>query len=556
MCPWVGPHATSFGRQLWGLPSRVEYLSPQGVLLPLVYSTTASPLWLELRGHSAWQATPSWTVYRLACHRVLPWLRVTFAMVPDAAWPGSDQWPWSTAPTTGPVGRLGRPSASDQWGVGSFLSLGRPTCVQCPGPLGSCSPVCPRGLWCCVCGVLGHLAPVHRCARSVCCVACAVSWATWLPFTGALAGCVVLRVRCPEPLGSSSPVCRLGLLCCVCGVLGHLAPVHRCARWVCCVACAVSWASWVLFTGVPARCVVLRVRCPGPLGSCSPVRPPGVLCCVCGVLGHLAPVHRCARSVGCFACAVFWACSLLLTGVPARCVVLRVRCPGPLRSCSPVCPLGVLCCVSGVLGHLAPVQRCARWVCCVAWAVSLATWLAFTGAPARCIVLRVRCPGPLFFFGRGGAAFLVLCVGVDVCRCRFWCGRGCRGGRGPVAVALWVPCVCAGPGASGFQGAGPGGADGGWLVAVVAWRLRGWPRLLGSAWVAWPGAGVRVGVFMAWADGVVGSVGVAGLCGCRVCVRRRNGGLGWGTVGDAMGGGDAGDAYGGGAVGVETGWCC
>ena len=52
MCPWVGPHAPSFGRQLWGLPSRVEYLSPQGVLLPLVYGTTASPLWLELRGNS------------------------------------------------------------------------------------------------------------------------------------------------------------------------------------------------------------------------------------------------------------------------------------------------------------------------------------------------------------------------------------------------------------------------------------------------------------------------------------------------------------------------
>ena len=48
------------------LPSRVEYLSPQGVLLPLVYGTTASPLWLELRGHSAWQVTPSWNVYWLA----------------------------------------------------------------------------------------------------------------------------------------------------------------------------------------------------------------------------------------------------------------------------------------------------------------------------------------------------------------------------------------------------------------------------------------------------------------------------------------------------------
>ena len=84
MWPWVGPHAPSFGRLLWGLPSRVEYLSPQGLLLPLVYSRTPSPSWLELRGHSAWQATPSWTVYWLACQQLLPWLRVTFATVPDA----------------------------------------------------------------------------------------------------------------------------------------------------------------------------------------------------------------------------------------------------------------------------------------------------------------------------------------------------------------------------------------------------------------------------------------------------------------------------------------
>ena len=274
MCPWVGPHASSFGWQLWRLPSRVEYLSPQGVLLPLVYGTTASPLWLELRGLSAWQATPSWTVHRLACHRLLPWLGVTFAMVSDAAWPGSDQWPWGTAPAPGPPGRQGRPSASHPWGVGSFLSLDRPTCAR-------------------VCSVLGHLAPVHQCARSVGFVACAVSWATWLLFTDVPARCVVLRVRCPAPLGSCSPVCPLGGFRCVCGVPGHLAPVHRCAHVVCCVVCAVSWATRLLFTGAPVRCVALLVRLPGPLGSCSPVCPLGVLCCVCGVLGHLARVHQC-----------------------------------------------------------------------------------------------------------------------------------------------------------------------------------------------------------------------------------------------------------------------
>ena len=141
---------------------------------------------------------------------------------------------------------------------------------------------------------------------------------------------------------SFSPVCLLGLLFCLCGVLGHLAPVHRCARSVRCFVCAVSWATRLLFTCVPAWFVVLRVRCPWPLGSCSPVCPLGVLVCLCGVLGHLAPVHWCARSVRCFACAVSWATWLLLTGVPSQCVVLLVRCPGPLGSCSPVCPLRAL----------------------------------------------------------------------------------------------------------------------------------------------------------------------------------------------------------------------
>ena len=246
-------------------------------------------------------------------------------------------------------------------------------CVRCPWPLGSCSLVCLLGALCCVCGVLGHLAPVHWCARPVRCVVCAVSRATWLLFTGVPARCVALRVRCPGPLGSCSPVCPLGALCCVCGVLGHLAPVHWCARPVRCVVCAVSRATWLLFTGVPARCVALRVRCPGPLGS----------------------VHRCARSVRCVVCAVSWATWLLFTGVPARCVALRMRCPGPLGSCSLVCPRGLLCCVCGGLGHLAPVHWCARVVCCVTCAVSWVTWLLFTGVPALCVAFAVRCPGPL-----------------------------------------------------------------------------------------------------------------------------------------------------------------
>ena len=72
----------------------------------------------------------------------------------------------------------------------------------------------------------------------------------------------------------------------VCSVLGRWAPVHRCACAVCCGASAVSWASWLLFTGVLARCVVLHVRCPGPPASCSPVC---VLCAVRVCHGWLCP---------------------------------------------------------------------------------------------------------------------------------------------------------------------------------------------------------------------------------------------------------------------------
>ena len=150
------------------------------------------------------------------------------------------------------------------------------------------------------------------------------------------------------------------MLCCVFGVLSHFAFVHRCVRLVSCAVCAVSWAAWLLFTGVHVRRVVLRLWCPGPLGSCTPVRTLGVFCCVCGVLGHLAAVHQCVRSVCCVACAVSWATWPLFSGVLAQCIVL-----------------------------------------CVACAVSWATWLLFTGVRAGCVVLRV--PG----VAAGGALLLL-----------------------------------------------------------------------------------------------------------------------------------------------------
>ena len=313
-------------------------------------------------------------------------------------------------------------------------------CVRCPGPPGSCSPVCTLCVWCCVCGVLGLLAPVHRCARSVHGVVCTVSWASWLLFTGVHALCVVLRVRRPAPPGSCSPVCTLCVWCCVYGVLGLLAPVHRCARSVRGVVCTVSWACWLLFTGVHALCVVLCVRCPGPPGSCSPVCTLCAWCCVYGVLGLLAPVHRCARSVCGVACTASWASWLLFTGVHALCVVLRVWCPGPPGSCSPMRTLCVWCCMYGVLGRLAPVQRCARSVCGVACMVSWAFWLLFTGVHALCVVLRVRCPGPAGSCSPLRTLCLWCCVyGVlgllaPVHRCaRSVCGVACM-----VSWAAWL----------------------------------------------------------------------------------------------------------------------
>ena len=283
--------------------------------------------------------------------------------------------------------------------------------VRRPELPGSRSPVCLLGALLCVCGVLGHLAPVHRCARVFCCVACPVSWATWLLFTGVPARCAVLRVRCPGLLGSCSPVCVLRPLLCLCGVLGHLAPFPHCGRSVCCAACAVSWATWLLVTGAPAWCVALLVRCPLPLDSCSPVCLLGVLFCMCGVLGHCAPVHRCPRSVCCVACTVSWPPLLLFTDVPARCIVLLVWCPGSLGSCSPVCPLSVLCRVCGVLCHFAPVHRCVCPVCSGACTVSQAPLGLLTGSPALCVVLRVRCPGPL------GSCSPVCPRGVLCCVC-------------------------------------------------------------------------------------------------------------------------------------------
>ena len=55
----------------WGASKLCEVCltPPKGRLLPLVYGTTAWPLWIELWDPAAWQATSSWRLYRLAYHQ-------------------------------------------------------------------------------------------------------------------------------------------------------------------------------------------------------------------------------------------------------------------------------------------------------------------------------------------------------------------------------------------------------------------------------------------------------------------------------------------------------
>ena len=209
--------------------------------------------------------------------------------------------------------------------------------------------MCTLCVWCRAYGVLGLLALVHRCARSVCGVACTlswaswllltgvhalcactVSWASWLLFTGVHALCVVVRVRRPGPPGSRSPVCTLCVWWCVCGVLGFWARVHRCARSVCGVVCTLSWASWLPFSGVHALRVVLCV----PFGPFALVRSCGA-CCVVRVVSWDTWFVFPGVAVCCGVCGVW-------------CAVLRVRCPGPPCPCSPMRVLGVLRGVCGV----------------------------------------------------------------------------------------------------------------------------------------------------------------------------------------------------------------
>ena len=155
----------------------------------------------------------------------------------------------------------------------------------------------------------------------------------------------------------------------VCSVLGRWAPVHRCARAVCCGASAVSWASWLLFTGVLARCVVLHVRCPGPLGSCSPVC---VLCAVRVCHGWLCPSSSPPNFhffllVFCFCFCFFFTCFFFLgkkkkkkqkRGTQRRAYTAGTGMGSWCGGAIALCPLA---CVVGAVAAVAP-QGCGSRV--------------------------------------------------------------------------------------------------------------------------------------------------------------------------------------------------
>ena len=157
MCPWVGSHAPSCGRQLWGLPSRMEYLSPKGGITPasLRYNRLTAVAGVAgphcLAGNpllgcvTARLSSVAWMAPGDVCHGP----RCSLAgLGPAVLEYRSCHWP---------VGSAGSPQC---WGCRPLrpvpLLPSVPVCVLCPGLLGAYSPVCAL---CAVCVCCWWLCP-------------------------------------------------------------------------------------------------------------------------------------------------------------------------------------------------------------------------------------------------------------------------------------------------------------------------------------------------------------------------------------------------------------
>ena len=207
--------------------------------------------------------------------------------------------------------------------------------------------------------------------------------------------------------------------------------------------------------------------------------------------GGSAGSPQCVRPMGCwffpvprppYVSAVSLAVWPLFTSVPARFAVLRLRCPGPLGSCSPVCSLGVFLLASffffswgrpgcGVFGA---VRGCG----CVLVPVLVWTWVSWgtgVGWLSRC-GFPVCAPAPRLPVSRAPVRGVLTAGGW-----RLWWRGACVGGRGSLVAPGWRGQARA-------------------RVWVCSWRgLMGW-------WAVWAWL-VCVGVGYVWAEGAVGWAG-------------------------------------------------
>ena len=147
MCPWVGSHALSCWREYSGLPSRMEYLSPEEVLLDIGLARVAGTRCLT--GDPLLGCVPARlsSVASMAPGDVCHGPRCSLAgLGPVAMEYRSCHWPGGSA---------GSPQCVPPWGCRQLrpvpLLPSVHVSVRYPGPLGACSPVCALCAVCVCC---------------------------------------------------------------------------------------------------------------------------------------------------------------------------------------------------------------------------------------------------------------------------------------------------------------------------------------------------------------------------------------------------------------------
>ena len=334
-------------------------------------------------------------------------------------------WWGGLSPVAGPLAVWGSPAPSLGRPPGVFQYVGRAGSVWrgAWGPLGRGVwdwSVATRGVW--SCGAWG-------CRPTV-------EWAQWCGDRRVWATRGLLRLRGPRVGGSR----HLGRV---------VAPVRRPrvvsgSVWLGCIVSMVGGGAMCSGVGWPRGRLPAGSGCRGlTVGGSSAVSP----WCVpwWSLVGWLKGVFRVYRihggtivcwraaaggAVGCRVGACV--CVVRVVGGGASCVVLGgsswwsvVVVPG---GCSSAWRFLGGCGTCGVGLAWGGGRVCGP--ACLPSALPAVSSSAFPLLLSFCLLVLLCF---FSFFGGGGdrgVAFLVLCVGVGLCRCRFWCGRGCRGGAG------------------------------------------------------------------------------------------------------------------------------